>query len=225
MRIVEPGRDQGEVEPFDDADVGFEQSAVDRRAVVTAADGEVVDAHGRHAPRGQGPGPGEREVGVVGNEAIVAPAARGVVGAEQQPLTRDGSDRLDGLGGDRAGIGQRDHPCRAEQAPERQLVDPGCSGDEVHRRVDVRSGVDPEVEVRDRRGVPVLERLHAGHPHRRITRPVHHAVADRHRRVEPAVIERGPACAHETRSRAPSKRTTSLIPSFFDNSPGAASSG
>ena len=226
--IVKSGRNLGEVEPLDDADVGFEQGAVNRGAVVAAADGEVVDAHRRHADARPGPSP-RRARGTCSRErsnrrASSARSCRCGTAAARRRRGRASSIasavivRASGSATTRAGPSRR--PSGSSSIPGAPMMK--CTG--ASTCVPVWTPRSSCVTVA---GCPCSSAC------TRVTRtsgsPGQCTMPSRIGTVTSSQppSSRGPGCAHDARSFdvAVPNRTTSLIPSLLDSSSGAASSG
>src|SRR5712691_3777254 len=107
------------------------------------ADRQIVDADERDAGLDQRLGPVFRQREEVVGERVPRPELR-VARLQQDPLRELGAD--EGLSVEALGCSEVEHARRPDEDVERQRFGGGRALDEVDGRIDVRAGVDPEVQ-------------------------------------------------------------------------------
>ena len=184
-QIVLAGLDAREIQAFDDEDLRAEQRPVDGGSLVSVADRKIVDADGADADAGQVGRAVERQVGEVRHELVGVPAAHRVGSFEQDPVSPLDPAPAQFRRADCRGLEDLDDAGGAEHRLERERVHALSASHEMIGRVDVRSRVHAECEVRSGADVATVEMHGLGNLDRRIAWPMHHAVVNRNRDVDP----------------------------------------
>ena len=139
--------DRAEIEPFEDRDAGAHQDAVRLRVVAEALDGEVIGPDQAEPVAGNPARALDGEAHEVLAEVLARLQEAGVPRPHQQPLGAfwDAGGR-ELIGSHRIGVTKVDHHGRPDEGLQRHRLDRVPALDVVQRRLDMRPGVEIQVE-------------------------------------------------------------------------------